>query len=314
MIGRRVLSPELKAWNEKWGAPFGYSGNKLFADGSTPYRSTRHAFENPTSPDVGPFGFQTNSYTRVLEYPWAYQAGAMEPGMKVLDVGGGISGFQFVAAQEGCRVVNVDPTARADYNRWSEPGLVSLTPEVHTMLNGVFGTDVTLVAERLQDAELEEASFDRVFCLSVLEHVDPAEAGSMLETTMRLLKPGGRAVLTVDLFLDLLPFGVLESNTWGINHDVGKLVKDSGMALVQGDPRELLGFPEFDRDRVVELLPELLVSSLYPVMTQMLVLEKAERRQSARELAEQANAMPIPPDVVADLERLADGVPVPADR
>jgi hypothetical protein len=98
----------------------------------------------------------------------------------------------------------------------------------------------------------------------------------MTEVFGSLLRPGGRAVLTVDLFLDLPPFGVLERNTWGVNHDVAQLVKSSGLTLAEGDPRELLGCPEFDRERVVRLIPELFVSPAYPVMTQTLVLEKAK--------------------------------------
>jgi hypothetical protein len=55
---------------------------------------------------------------------------------------------------------------------------------------------------------------------------------------------------------------------------VGALVMDSGLTLVYGDPRELLGRPEFDVDRVVRLLPELLIAASYPVLTQTLILEK----------------------------------------
>ena len=55
---------------------------------------------------------------------------------------------------------------------------------------------------------------------------------------------------------------------------VGSLVKGSGLTLVYGDPRELLGMQEFDVDRVVRLLPELLIGASYPVLTQTLVLEK----------------------------------------
>jgi len=69
---------------------------------------------------------------------------------------------------------------------------------------------------------------------------------------------------------------VLERNVWGINQDLGSLVKYSGLTLADGDPRELLGFPEFDFDRVVRLIPELRIGRYYPVMTQTLVLEKRQ--------------------------------------
>jgi len=274
VIGRKQLPAEFEAWNEQWGAPFGYAGNRSYKAGRGPYSSIRKALKDPANPEFGPFGFQNNSYTRIYEYPWAFLTAKLEPGMRVLDVGGGISGFQYVAAKEGCEVVNVDPTARPDYNSWSDPGFVDLTPAQHDALNKVFDTNVRLVADRLQDTDLEKGSFDRIFCLSVLEHVDPDEADAVLAAAAKLLKPGGQAVLTVDLFLDLKPFGVLDRNQWGINHNVANLVKNSGLELVHGDPRELLGFPEFDLDRVVSLIPELLLSQAYPVMTQTLVLQR----------------------------------------
>jgi SAM-dependent methyltransferase len=277
VIGRKELPARFAAWNEKWGAPFGYLGNQEFREGRDidPDGSIRLASSDPASPGVGAFGFQLNSSTRIYEYPWAFFTAELKPGMRVLDVGGGISGFQFVLAKEGCAVTNVDPTARADYNSWSDPGFVNLTAEQHAVVNRVMGTDVRLVAERIQDAALEPGSFDRVFCLSVLEHVEPDESREMLAFAADLLRPGGQALLTVDLFLDLRPFGVLTRNRWGINADVAALIKDSGLRLVYGDPRELLGMAEFDVDRVVKLLPELLVAASYPVMTQTLVLAKA---------------------------------------
>jgi SAM-dependent methyltransferase len=277
VIGRRELPARFAEWNQRWGAPFGYLGNRDFRAGREPEGSLRLADTDPASPEVGPFGFQSNSSTRIYEYPWAFFTAELEPGMRTLDIGGGISGFQFVLAQQGCAVTNVDPTARPDYNTWSDPGFIALDPERHALLNRIFGTDVRLVAERIQDAGLEPGSFDRVFCLSVLEHVDPDEALQMLAATAGLLRPGGRALLTVDLFLDLRPFGVLTRNRWGINMDVGALVEGSGLTLVDGDQRELLGMREFDFDRVVQLLPELLISAAYPVLAQTLVLEKHHR-------------------------------------
>ena len=57
----------------------------------------------------GPFSIQGNNSIRRFEYPWAFDVARLEPGQRVLEIGGGLAGFQFVLDQFGCRVVNVDP-------------------------------------------------------------------------------------------------------------------------------------------------------------------------------------------------------------
>jgi SAM-dependent methyltransferase len=224
----------------------------------------------------GPFAFQTNSGTRVFEYPWAYFATAATAGMRVLEAGGGMSGLQFVLALEGCVVVNVDPCIDTDTGLAAAAHAWQVTPEVHDRLNTLFGTDVRLVQKRLQDADLEPESFHRVLCLSVMEHLDSGEARGMVETIARLLVPGGIFVASVDLFLDLRPFGVLTRNCYGTNINIYQLIGGLGLDLVHGDPSELYGFPAFDRDRMVRALPDLLIAPGYPCLTQTLILRKPD--------------------------------------
>jgi hypothetical protein len=229
---------------------------------------------DPDPARFGPFGFQFISGTREFEYPWVYFAAGAGPGMRVLDVGAGLSGLQFVLAGEGCEVVNVDPSADADPGDWQRRAGAWLTLDKHEAVNKVFGTDVRLVPRTVQDSGLAPGSFDRVLCVSVLEHVDPPEARAMLQGMVELLVPGGLCVLTVDLFLDLKPFGILDRNHWGINLDLRCMLEGLGLERVVGDPRELLGFPEFDYDRVVGHVGEYLISS-YPCVSQALVLRKS---------------------------------------
>jgi SAM-dependent methyltransferase len=268
MIGRRRLPAEYRAWNEAQGAPFGFAGNERYVRGENPLASLRDALRDGDVARHGPFGFQYASYTRLHEYPWAFHNAGLEPGMAVLDIGGGTTGLQYIAALNGCSVVNVEPASSPGVNEWADEALA----ERHAMINEALGTQVRLVSSQIQEAVLPSASYDRIFCLSVLEHVPPAEANDMVAAAGRLLKPGGLLLMTVDLFLDLEPFGVLTRNSWGVNHNVAELIKHTGLELVQGDRRELLGSAEFDRDRVVALLPELLISDVYPVMTQSLIL------------------------------------------
>jgi 2-polyprenyl-3-methyl-5-hydroxy-6-metoxy-1,4-benzoquinol methylase len=275
MIARKRLPAEFEAWNEAWGAPYGYRGNQLYRQGLLPDEAQAEALLNPTDPDFGPFAFQRNSDTRVFEYAWAFSAAKPEAGMSVLDIGGGTSGLQYVLAKTGCAVTNCDAAAQTGYLSGFAVSF-STSPELHATLNTTFGTDVRLIAARIQDADLPDNSFDRVFCVSMLEHVSAEEGQDMMETIARLLRPGGLAVLTVDMFFDLKPFGVLDHNIWGINHNIAELVKYSGLTMVSGDPRELLGFPEFDFDRVVSLIPELHIANFYPTVPQTLALQKQQ--------------------------------------
>jgi len=42
-----------------------------------------------------------------------------------------------------------------------------------------------------------------------------------------VLKPGGRLVLTIDLFLNLKPFTSRTSNQFGVNVSIGELMIDA---------------------------------------------------------------------------------------
>jgi len=215
---------------------------------------------------AGPFGGQRNSSTRSFEYPWAFEAIRPEAGLEVVEMGGGLSGLQFVLSRQGCRVTNVDP---------GEPGgggRAFATADLER-LNRVFGTRVRHVPARIVDAGLPESRFDRVVSLSVLEHLEPGEAIASLRAAGACLRAGGLCVLSLDLFLNLRPFTSRESNPWGRNMNVRELVEGSGLKLVAGRPGELFGYAEFDADAVQSRLEDYWMGR-YPVLAQCLVLEK----------------------------------------
>lgn len=267
MIARRVLAPLHAEWNRRWGAPF---GSKFF----------RLSRMNPLLAGVldraifavmpslrGPFGFQGNNTTRTAEYPWAFHVTPIAPGLKVLDLGGGLSGFQFVLDRYGCKVVNVDPGMDARGLGWP------VDAKRMARLNRAFGTSVTLHNCFLHEAPLEADSFDRIFSISVLEHIPAEELPEIMRGVYRLLKPGGFFVITLDLFLNLRPFCSRESNEFGSNMSTRMLVESTPMELVHGDRTELYGFPEFDRDKVLANLETLMLGE-YPALAQLVVLRK----------------------------------------
>lgn len=238
VIGPRDLSPALEAFNTKWAAPYGRVAKTRhrLVDAAARLSGSRVLRARA----LGPFGFQPgNNATRVFEYPWAALAVPVEAGEIVVDIGGSLGGLQFVLAKEGASVINVDPSDAAAMG-WP------LDQETFADMNRAFGTTVELRKRFLADAGIESESVDNVYCISTIEHIPQAEIASLMKEIRRILRIGGHAILTVDLFYDLTPFTDRSANVHGTNIDIAALIGASGMTLVQGDRAQLNGYPEFD--------------------------------------------------------------------
>jgi SAM-dependent methyltransferase len=263
MLARRQLPEEYRAWNSRWKAPQGPSGKDL--PPLSPLPSKRHARR------LGPFVFQPNSTTREVEYPWAYFAVDPLPGSSVLEIGGALSGFQFVLAKSGAEVTNVDPFFVYGAGKFDAP----IDPEaVHGFINECFGTAVKLCPTLLPDAGLPDESFDFVVSVSTIEHIPLEQLSEVLREVFRLLKHGSRFVVTLDLFINLNPFTDRQTNQWGSNISVEWLVRESGLRLISGEPSELYGFPEFDCRRILSSLEDYSLNRYYPQLAQLLILQK----------------------------------------
>lgn len=253
------IPEQYAAWNREHGAPSGkFREKRIFLK---PYVSADRWLRW-----AGPFSIQGNNSSRMFEYPWAYWATSLCPGKEILEIGGGLSGFQFVLDQAGCHVTNLDP------------GMEQLNflcnQEMLGKLNRIFRTSVKLVNEPAESAEFPPNHFDRIFSISVLEHFSPVQLEKTMQSIRRWLKPGGFLVCTIDLFLNLCPFTERQSNEYGINQNIFNLVRDSGLELEVGNRDELYGFPEFDAGAILANLEKYWLGS-YPTLTQCLVLRKA---------------------------------------
>ena len=149
----------------------------------------------------------------------------------------------------------------------------SVDAELIARLNRAFKTDVRLISATLQDCDLPAGHFDVAYSVSTIEHIPAEEYPDLMAALAHVLRPGGRLVLTVDLFLNLAPFTTRTSNEWGINADVAELVALSGMRLVKGDPRQLVGYPEFSTDEILSHMEDLTFGG-YPAAAQCLVLQR----------------------------------------
>jgi 2-polyprenyl-3-methyl-5-hydroxy-6-metoxy-1,4-benzoquinol methylase len=270
LLLRRELPERFAAWNRSWGAPSGHATLKhLIA--KRVLDGMRLSDADVSRRIAGPFSLQGNSDTRRVEYPWAYFATPLRSGLRVVEVGGALSGFQFALSKAGCDVVNVDP-GEEDQEYWELS--LRLNSDSMARLNRVFGTSVELRGSTLQDARFPEESVDRVFSISTIEHVPEADLGELSREIGRILKPGGLCVLTIDLFLDLVPFTSKAQNYYGRNADVRALVEASGLRLAEGTPAELFGYDEFHALDIQTDLGQYFLGSGYPVCAQALVLEK----------------------------------------
>ena len=259
MLARKILPQEFKVWNSTWGAPFGRASAP--AVGFKKLLKRQDEFDSR-----GIFGFQGNNDTRAFEYPWAYFNGSIKKGMQILEVGGGMSGFQFTASKAGASVINVDPGMDNIGGRVSQ--------EFFDRANSKLGTNVKLIEATIANADIASSSFDLVYSISVIEHIPPSEIASSMKRIRDLLKPGGKFIMTVDLFLDLHPFSKKDCNCFGSNISIKDLVDSSGLQLYFGEEKELYGYESFDSANIMALLPELLIGTGYPTLVQCVILTR----------------------------------------
>lgn len=262
VLARNPLPEAFVIWNRANGAPSGRWNPATRA--LRRVRNLEAAYHLARL--LGPFAFQPNSSTRTFEYPWAFQAIGPRPGMRLLEIGGGLSGLQFVLSRLGCEVHNIDPFVDfglGPYKANPERALVQINRALHT--------DVRLHRSTLAEAPLA-GRFDVIYSVSTLEHMPPTEIEDTVTTARTLLSPGGRIVLTLDLFLDVAPFCSRPTNRWGRNVSTAWIADLFGLNLIAGDCRELYGFEQFSVDHVLGNLSEYVVGTGYPQLAQLVVL------------------------------------------
>jgi len=269
MIAKRDLPKQFREWNAKWGAPYGrrLGCAKRLRKGLLGGRHLPIWIEARWR---GPFGWQTNNSIRIFEYPWAYHVIRRQGStLRVLEVGGGLSGLQFVLAAEGHRGVNVEPGQ--DALGWKYES------DLHKRLCRAFSAPVELFSKKIDSLDAPPHSFDVILSVSALEHFSDADLAALAQGIKRLLKPEGIVVMTIDLFLDLKPFSELGGNEWGRNLDVREFLSTAGLRLGDGNQAELLGFPEFNASRIMGCLATYLVGDCYPALSQCVVARHNHR-------------------------------------
>jgi SAM-dependent methyltransferase len=126
------------------------------------------------------------NYWRSQEYRLALQEGRFAPGERVLDVGSPKLLSLWVADRIGAEVVatDIEPYFMEEY-------------ELLRRARRVPAERLRLAVEDGRRLSFGDASFDKVYSLSVLEHIPDGGDSECVRELARVLAPGGRCVLTV---------------------------------------------------------------------------------------------------------------------
>jgi SAM-dependent methyltransferase len=128
---------------------------------------------------------------RMWEYPYAILAAELVPGLKVADVGCGMTAFTiFLKEHTGCDVTGIDPDVFEAGLRYKGHGVSE---------EFIRRTGIKFLRGDMTEVPLESNSQDRAFSISVMEHVPADVRRRGMQELARILKPGGRAIVTVDM-------------------------------------------------------------------------------------------------------------------
>lgn len=128
---------------------------------------------------------------RLWEYPFAITSANIRKGMYCVDVGCGMSPFlSYLKENINCQTIGIDPD-------FFESGLKNIAFGINQEY--LKKTNIAVIKSGMEDIPLPDNSVDRVFCISVIEHVSIDIARRGAQEMARILKPGGRLIFTFDV-------------------------------------------------------------------------------------------------------------------
>jgi SAM-dependent methyltransferase len=182
-------------------------------------------------------------WSRQTEWPWSIAEGEIEPVNYCMDIGSGWSVNKFAVAKRCKALTCIEPNA--EFIAKATPGL--------DIIGDAFGINgILTLTEDARDMAYRSKAFDRVFFMSVLEHI-PDRRDVALSEACRVLKPGGLLMLSMDVRL----IGSGDGSDFHVGRDeAASLLGQLGLAMPDETPRMLTGaFP----DKRVQKLGVLLV-------------------------------------------------------
>ncbi|MDQ4147595.1 MAG: class I SAM-dependent methyltransferase [Pseudomonadota bacterium] len=117
------------------------------------------------------------------EYPWALERAQLARGSHILDAGCGASIFPIYLATQGYQVTALDLNLSLNLARLHD-------------------VSVNYVRGKLTALPLADNAFDAVFCISVIEHLGRDGIPAALNELRRVVRFGGKVLLTTDYYED----------------------------------------------------------------------------------------------------------------
>ncbi|HDG98742.1 MAG TPA: class I SAM-dependent methyltransferase [Desulfobacterales bacterium] len=124
---------------------------------------------------------------RQLEYSFILRncLPLLKKGLRTLDVGCGVTPLPIFFAQQGCEAYGID----------SDCAIIQL---LQSNVEKIYHTKVHYSCQNATCMNFEDENFDLITCVSVLEHLESGKDTEAVQEMLRVLKPGGRLLLTVD--------------------------------------------------------------------------------------------------------------------
>lgn len=192
---------------------------------------------------------------RKFEYPFAYLATPLAEGMTVLDAGCSIDPFAPFLSSKGFIAQGVDNFASHDvpwdpdlgifkgrYTGWNKVQVYA------GYLKNELDIAVSYHNNDMVSTKFDDQYFDRIFCISVLEHLPRYKVGVVFDEWRRILARDGFVILTVDY--------VTQGEQ---NFNIGKVLEEGGFVLqgkvnVFGTHNLPLGDPESGFPHIIAAL------------------------------------------------------------
>lgn len=136
------------------------------------------------------------------DFSWSILNGDLKKDMRILDCGSGRGALQFYLSSLGMDVYSIDIKDNSSklFTKLKSLGIkLSLPPDrVHRKLNRKYNCDVKFRQESVGKMSFDSNFFDRILCISVIEHISDDTLKKSLLEMERVLKPEGLLILTFD--------------------------------------------------------------------------------------------------------------------